>query len=221
MNKKVLIIGAILLFCAQIVIAQSPCETTFENAKKLYLDKDYSSAKVKFQKVIDNCDSNKEIAQEYVKLCDEFIRLANEQKITKKPETVDSDICSKEISRLNDRINHLEKERETIQTSIMVAADKMRGQDAIIVAKTDTIQQLQDSIKNRLLPIVQEKESLETQNMMTVDSLRTFGRELNAYLESKWLTVNKEQIVNCDSINDAFTLIKAMRDNLYLVTKKK
>lgn len=217
--KRVLLLIGIVFFFAPSINAQ--CEKMYAKAINYYETKDYSNAKTQFQKVVNNCDSNKEIAQEYVKLCDEFIRLANEQIKTKKTEPVDSDICSEEINRLNDRLSQLEKAEETMQTSIKVAADKMRGQDAVIVAKTDTIQQLQDSITNRLLPFVQEKESLETQNMMMVDSLRAFGRELNAYLESRWLTVNKEKIVNCDSINDIFTLIKTMRDNLYLVTKKK
>ena len=215
--KRVLLLIGIVLFFAQNINAQ--CERMYTKAMNYYDAKDYSNAKMQFQKVVNNCDSNKEIAQEYVKLCEEFIELDKLKQIenASKQEQSVVDSYIKERNRLNDRISQLEKEQETMQASIQVAANKMRGQDAIIVAKTETIQQLQDSITNKLLPIAQEKNSLDTLNKMAIDSLLALGKELNAYLESKWLTVNKEKIIKCDSINDASILIEVIRDNLKLV----
>ncbi len=206
--KRVLLIG-IVLFCAQWVSAQkTPCEKMFSNAEKYYNQGDYANAKVQFQKVVNNCDSNKEIAQQYIALCNGWIRL--QEKEMKNSNSFDRD---PRIKNLEDAKDKLEKEKATlVQRKKKIEEDNKTLVDQCQI-KDATIDQLNDSITNKLLPLIGANESLES-------SLRMMGDELNAYLKQKVKRRKKDQIMDYDTITDRTSLRVAMRNNLKILTDK-
>ena len=190
---------------------QSPCEKTFEKAKGLFATNNYSEAKVQFQKVVNNCDSNKEIAQEYIKLCDEWISVKDEGKTA-------IETNSRKINELNDEIANLRAEvdekAKTIRNANKIITDNMQTleeKSSIIEANAKEI----DSLKE------QNKKLISYQEDAILDSLKAFGSELNEYLRTvKWKN-RKKVFVSCDSISDVSGMIEAMRGNIRLVSSRR
>lgn len=205
--KRILLLGLTLLY-AQLVDAQ--CDVVFSKATNYYESKDYANAKAQFQKVVEyNCDSYKEIAQEYILLCEGYLRLAAQQEQQQRNNRSNKfaiDSLTWEITRLEDRIRYLDSIAEGRANTILKAYK-------IHEAESDTIRQL-DSINNRLL---QENNRLLQEQVMLMDSIRLIGNELNDYLRRKWLTVNKDEIIDCNTITDLPTLISTIRKNLGLL----
>jgi hypothetical protein len=180
----------------------------FSNAEKYYNQGDYANAKVQFQKVVNNCDSNKEIAQQYIALCNGWIRL--QEKEMKNSNSFDRD---PRIKNLEDAKDKLEKEKATlVQRKKKIEEDNKTLVDQCQI-KDATIDQLNDSITNKLLPLIGANESLES-------SLRMMGDELNAYLKQKVKRRKKDQIMDYDTITDRTSLRVAMRNNLKILTDK-
>lgn len=202
-NKFVFI--AVLICCINIMNAQTPCEKTFLSAKKLFKDRAYDDAKAQFQKVIDYCDDNKELADEYIKLCNEFNRLAGEREMVNEKE-------EREVDSLKRRISQLEKQNEEFNNTFLKARNNLDKQQSIITEKSDSI----NYWKGRYYSNNSEKESL-------IAPLRSLGNDLNNCLESYWVVRIRmgEPLENYDTINDANGLIEAMSRNIKLASKKK
>ncbi len=107
--KKLLLI--IMLCCAGSLLAQSPCESAFSKATKLYNDHNYTQAKEQFQKVAKNCDSKKDIAKVYIELCDAMIqnkKLADANN-NKKADNTDVENLNEQIARQTKEIQSLQQ----------------------------------------------------------------------------------------------------------------
>lgn len=188
--KRALIIGMIMLY-AHLVNAQ--CGNMMSKAQNYYQSKDYANAKVQFQKVVEKCPSNVEIAQEYIILCDRWIKLKEEERLANELSKSSSEADAKTIKELQNRINSLQEENVaylgTFEKSRKIIVEK----DSIIAAKSDTIRR--------------EKE----RNTTLYTSLQTFGNDLNTYLQKK---NKKTKFDSYETINDVLELIEAMRQNL-------
>ncbi len=188
--KRALIIGMIMLY-AHLVNAQ--CGNMMSKAQNYYQSKDYANAKVQFQKVVEKCPSNAEIAQEYIILCDRWIKLKEEERLANELSKSSSEADAKTIKELQNRINSLQEENVaylgTFEKSRKIIVEK----DSIIAAKSDTIRR--------------EKE----RNTTLYTSLQTFGNDLNTYLQKK---NKKTKFDSYETINDVLELIEAMRQNL-------
>ena len=181
MKKKIVLMGLVLI-CVQVMNAQqSPCEKTFDKAKSLYASKQYDAAKEQFKIVIKNCNSYKELAEEYVMLCDAQIRFASDKVASGANKSVLDEFNkdSREMERLRDRALQLEKDNEGYRSD----NGRLRR---IIDRKADSLLLLQDSIDGLLASI----EFMEQDNEDLVhvkDSLKVLGHELNDYLRTvRW-----------------------------------
>lgn len=212
--RKTFILLEILLICAQVINAQqSPCEKTFDKAKGLFAANNYSEAKVQFQKVVNNCDSNKEIAQEYIKLCDEWISVKDEGKTA-------IETNSRKINELNGEIANLkadvDEKAKTIRDADKIITDKEKA----LAEKTSVLEEKDLEIinlkeQNRKLLFYQEIEG------KLLDSLKVLGSELNDYLQTvKWRN-RRKTFANCDSTSDVSEMIEIMRSNIRLASSKK
>lgn len=199
--KKTLILLLVAAFCTLQMNAQTPCEKTFEKAKNYYVSKDYANAKAQFQKVVNNCDSNKELAQGYIQLCDEFISLADKQK---KANNVDNSALVQENNNLKNRISQLEKDKAELQKQILTDKEKLEE-------KVQSITQL-ESEKEALLTKQKDDGSL-------VEQLRDLGNEMNVCLKSYCRNRNKP-FYSYDKLNDANGIIEAMSKNIKNASKK-
>lgn len=104
MKKSLFII--VLLCCAEIIYGQSACEKTYNNAKSLYTRGEYEQAIKKFEAVKNNCDSYKEAADAYIKLCGANISLLDEKS--------DKNNLQNRYDRLNAKYNDLLKEKNKL-----------------------------------------------------------------------------------------------------------
>ena len=107
--KKLFLI--IMLCYAGSLLAQSPCESAFSKATKLYNDHKYAQAKEQFQKVTKNCDSKKDIAVVYIELCDAMIKNKKlaEANNNAKPVNTDIESLNEQIARQNKEIQNLQQ----------------------------------------------------------------------------------------------------------------
>ena len=200
MKKTVLILG-VLLFCVQVGYAQTPCEKTFSNARQLFVQNNFNEAKTQFQKVVNNCDSNKEIAQEYIRLCDGYLGLAEQQQKRNRADKSTIDSLNRKISRLDDKIRYLEKDSIPFYTNLLIKA------------KVEN-----DSLKNVTNEQQQIQDSCEREKLALFDSLRALGIELNGYLEDKLSKDkdNKQRIRTYERISND-SLMGVFRENVKLV----
>lgn len=197
--KRALIIG-IIMFCVHQMNAQTtPCEKMFSKAINYYEAKDYTNAKAQFQKVVNNCDSNKELAQEYIKLCNGWIGLDEEKRLAKEQNKSVLDADAQKINKLEQKNRELEGKNAKYVEAINNTSAAMKMQDSIMNAKTDTIRMAK-----------KEKADL-------CSSLKELGKELNTYLQNP-KKKKKNQLVSCDTINEASKLIEVMRLNLGMNT---
>lgn len=213
MKKLIALIGFVIV-CVQIIEAQqSPCEKTFNKAKGLFAAQNYSEAKTQFQKVVDNCDSNKEIAQGYIKLCDEWIRLSNDSKNAQETD-------SRKICELNEEIDSLKvvvenKDFDLIRARNIITQWETKDEEQLttIEANKKEIQRLQEQ-NGKLLSYQKSEKALS-------DSIKVFSRELNYYLRNVRCRNKKKPFVNCDTILDISDIIEAMRDNIRLASNRR
>lgn len=205
MKKTVLILG-VLLFCVQVGYAQTPCEKTFSNARQLFVQKNYNEAKTQFQKVVNNCDSNKEIAQEYIRLCDGYLGLAEQQQKQNRVDKSTIESLNRTISELNDKIRYLEKDSIPDLAELLIKAkgenERLNNENNSLNKEKNDQQQFVDGL---------EKEKLEL-----FDSLRTLGIELNGYLLEKLSKDNKRRIRTYEGISND-SLMGVFRENVKLV----
>lgn len=211
--KKVIVFVGFLLFCAQIVHAQqSPCEKTFDSAKQFFAEKRYDEAKEQFYKVVKNCDFNKETAQEYIKLCEGFLRLKDSERKAKEQNNIVlsvSDDEARRIKELEDRISYLQADSTQRATTINTYAEKM-------LAKNNTI----DSLKEIAKQSVDLTNRFENEREAFYGSLRDLGIELNVYLEEKLNNKNKMKIEDVDTVsNDSLVIV--LKRNVKLVNEIK
>lgn len=198
----------LIFFCSHWMNAQTPCERMFTKAMNYCEAGDYPNAKSQFQKVVENCDSNKEIAKVCIKLCETCIGLTAEQQKEKKS----TDTCSQIIKRLNDRISQLEEEKNNYVCQIKTATKylkEMKSKDSLLIEEN---KQLQESLS-----------FTEEQIPSLIESLRSLGNDLNNCLESYWVVRIRmgEPLENYDTINDANGLIEAMSRNIKLASREK
>lgn len=198
MKNTIFILEVFLLF-AQVGYAQTPCEKTFVNARKLFVEKNYYEAKTQFQKVVNNCDSNKEIAKEYIGLCNGYISLAEQQQNQNRADKSTIDSLNRRISRLDDRIMYLEKDSIPFYANLLIKA------------KAEN-----DSLKNVTNKQQQFWDSCESEKLALFDSFLGLGVELNGYLEAKLSKDNKQKIQPYDGVSSD-SLIDVFRENLKLV----
>lgn len=214
--KKIVLLFGFLLTCAQ-VNAQSICDKAFNKAKSLYRLEKFSDAKEQFLKVINtkDCNSYKELAEEYVLLCDAQIRFASDKVASGANKFVLDEFNkdSREMERLRDRALQLEKDNEGYRSD----NGRLRR---IIDRKADSLLLLQDSIDGLLASI----EFMEQDNEDLVhvkDSLKVLGHELNDYLRTVRWRNKKKNFVNCDMQPDISDMIEVMRSNIRLASTKK
>lgn len=188
--KRALIIGMIMLY-AHLVNAQ--CGNMMSKAQNYYQSKDYANAKVQFQKVVEKCPSNAEIAHEYIILCDRWIKLKEEERTANELSKSSSEADAKTIKELQNRINRLQEENDAFLGTFEKSRKIIVEKDSIIAAKSDTIRC--------------EKE----RNTTLYSSLQTFGSDLNTYLQKK---NKKTKFDSYETTNDALELIEAMKQNL-------
>ena len=200
--KRVLLIGIALIF-AQWTNAQTPCEKMFSKAKNYYEAKDYSNAKAQFQKVVNNCDSNKDIAIEYINLCNGWIGVKEKELNNNNSAVVDSQI--KNLQKENTR---LIKENEVL----LQQNQNFKGDNLFLVKECQQKEATIDSLINKeLRPCENTIASID-------NSIREMGKELNDCLEKKLSSKKKQQIIACDTITGTSSLVDAMRKNLKLLT---
>lgn len=211
--KKAFLLLEIFLICAQVMNAQqSPCEKTFNKAKGLFIDHNYSEAKVQFQKVVNNCDSNKEIAQEYIKLCDEWISVKDEGKTA-------IETNSRKINELNDEIANLRAEADVKAKTIRNANKIIEENEKALAEKTSDIEAKDLEIKNlkeqngKLLSYQETEEEW-------ANTIKEVGNELNGYLEKKLCGSNRKKIKDYDKVSDD-SLIIVLKNNVKLVSEIK
>lgn len=198
MKNTILLVMALTMALA-LNAQQSPCEKTFGNAKKLFGEKNYTEAKTQFQKVADNCDSNKELAREYIKLCDGFLGLKQMEK-EQNALNANASEATQKMKRLEDRNKELEKTNADYAQSLVNAMKTVKSDSLTILRQNETIARLtSDSTK-----YASEKAAL-------VSSLREMGKELNRYLQKK---NKKNTATGLDTISNAPGLIEAMREQL-------
>lgn len=200
--KRALIIG-VIMFCVQQMNAQTtPCEKMFSKAKNYYEAKDYTNAKAQFQKVVNNCDSNKELAQEYIVLCNEWIRMKEEERLAKEQGKSELDANARRIKELQDRVGSLQAENAEYAGTFENSRKIIVEQDSVIAAKSDSIRM--------------EKKM----NAALYSSLREKGGELNGYLNAKLSKSNRKKIQPLDKIVDDSLMI-VFGKNLKLVNEIK
>jgi len=201
MKQTVLIIVA-LLSCVQVGYAQTPCEKSFNEAKTLYNNKQYANAKAQFQKVVKNCNSNKELAQAYIDLCDGWIGLNEEKRVVKEQNKSASISDANKIKELQEQIRSLQVKNDEYSGTIENSAQRLAEQNTNLAAKSDTIRM--------------EREK----NAALYQSLREKGNELNGYLNAKLSKTNKKKIQSYDKVSDS-TLMDVFGENLKLVKELK
>ena len=211
--KKVIVFVWFLLFCVQIAYAQqSPCEKTFDSAKQLFAENRYDEAKEKFINVVKNCDFNKEIAQEYITLCEGFLRLKDTERKTKEQSSfVQSvpDEATRRIDGLEKRIRAMEEDSIQRANTILVSVEKLREKNETIGRLENTINEQTSNLNN----YKSEREAL-------FSSLREIGMDLNKYLENKLSNNNKKEIESFDTIsNDSLVIV--LKRNVKLVNEIK
>jgi hypothetical protein len=198
--KRALIIGMIML-CAHWVNAQ--CGNMMLIAQNYYQSKDYANAKVQFQKVVEKCPSNADIAREYIRLCDECLKLEGQQQNQNRTNKSTIDSLNRKISRLDDRIRYLEKDSIPFYANLLIKA------------KTEN-----DSLRKVTNEQQQFMDSYECEKSALFDSLRALGIELNGYLEEKLSKDNKQKIQPYDEVSNDSLMIVFGR-NLKLVNEIK
>lgn len=198
--KRIIILG-IALFCVQWMNAQTECENMFSKAKTYYARKDYAKAKDQFQKVVKLCPSNADIAQEYIRLCDGYLNLAEQRQNQNRADKSTIDSLNRKISRLDDKIRYLEKDSIPFYTNLLI---KAKAENDSLKKVTNEQQQIEDSCER-------EKSAL-------FESLRALGIELNGYLEDKLSKDkdNKQRIRTYEGISND-SLMGVFRENVKLV----
>ncbi len=199
--KRALIIGMIMLY-AHLVNAQ--CGNMMSKAQNYYQSKDYANAKVQFQKIVEKCPSNADLAREYIRLCDGYLSLAAQQQNQNRADKSTIDSLNRIISKRDDKIRYLEKDSIPFYTNLLKNA---RVENDSLKKVTNEQQQFMDSYEN-------EKKVL-------YGSLRDVGKELNDYLDGKLGKDGKKEIkVICDTTSND-SVVSFMRDNVRLVKKIK
>jgi hypothetical protein len=199
--KRTIIIGMIM-FYAHLVNAQ--CGNMMSIAQNYYRSNDYANAKVQFQKIVEKCPSNADLAREYIRLCDGYLSLAAQQQNQNRADKSTIDSLNRIISKRDDRIRYLEKDSIPFYTNLLKNA---RVENDSLKKVTNEQQQFMDSYEN-------EKKVL-------YGSLRDVGKELNDYLDGKLGKDGKKEIkVICDTTSND-SVVSFMRDNVRLVKKIK
>lgn len=194
--KRTIIIGMIM-FYAHLVNAQ--CENMMSIAQNYYRSNDYANAKVQFQKIVEKCPSNVDVAREYIRLCDGYLRLTEQQQNQNRADKSTIDSLNRIISRRDDRIRYLEKDSIPFYTNLLI---KAKAENDSLREVTNEQQQLFDGCES-------EKSAL-------FDSLRALGIELNGYLEDKLSKDNKQKIQQYDGVSND-SIMDVFKENLKLV----
>lgn len=109
---KKLLLTIFVLCVTGSLFAQTPCESAFNKAKDLYTKHKYGQAKEQFSKVVNNCDSKKEIAIEYIELCNAKLENENNKKATTnaKSNNITENVNYKEeLKRINIELQEYKK----------------------------------------------------------------------------------------------------------------
>lgn len=185
------------MLCAHWVNAQ--CGNMMSIAQNYYQSKDYANAKAQFQKVVEKCPSNADIAREYIRLCDGYLRLTEQQQNQNRADKSTIDSLNRIILRRDDRIRYLEKDSIPFYANLLI---KAKAENDSLREVTNEQQQFMDSYEN-------EKSAL-------FDSLRALGIELNGYLEDKLNKDNKQKIQQYDGVSND-SIMDVFKENLKLV----
>lgn len=197
--KRTIIIGMIM-FYAHLVNAQ--CGNMMSIAQNYYRSNDYANAKVQFQKIVEKCPSNADLAREYIRLCDEYLNLAGQQQNQNGADNSDMVALRQDNERLRSENARLIRQRDSL---VEYQRDSLNSK---IIHARNSIRERE----NRITRLVTDS----TNYVKEMCALRELGIELNRYLLEKLSKDNKQRIRTYEGVgNDS--LMGVFRENIKLV----
>ncbi len=167
---KKLLLTILILCITGSLFAQTPCESAFNKAKGLYNKHEYKQAKEQFNKVLNNCDSKKEIANVYIELCN--AKLDNET-IRKTTTNVQSNNITENVNDKEEykRINKELQEYKKKYSEVQKQADSLYKLNKLKDSKLMTMEAKKEENVDNI--------SKELQNL-----LNDVDQQLQTYLKS-------------------------------------